>query len=1235
MAQVVLSTVGGMVGGGVGRVLGGLVGRAVDNSLVASLSPARQIGPRLEGLKLQSTAEGAPQPCVFGAARVAGQVIWAARFLERRHESRGSKGGARTVDYAYSLSFAVAVGEGPIDGLGRVWADGQPMDLSGVAMRVYRGTEDQTPDPLIEAVEGAAPAYRGTAYVVFEDLALDAWGDRPPQLSFEVFRRPAGGFAERLTGVCLIPGAGEFALATETVMRREGLTVSRAENAANGEGRPDLLVSLDHLQATFPNLRRVSLVVGWFGDDLRAGHCTIRPGVERRDKATSPQTWSVAGLTREDARLVSRHAGTPAYGGTPSDDSVRQAVTELKRRGLEVTLYPFVFMDVPTDNELPDPYGGVRQAAYPWRGRIRAEDGAEATAQIEALFGEADGWGLRRIALHYAALAAETGANALLIGSEMRGVTWGRDAEGGHPAVAMLAALAAECRALAGPDVRLSYAADWSEYFGHHDGDDVVFHLDPLWADPNVDFIGIDWYPPVTDWRGSDGGIDSGTFAGPADRDYLAAGVAGGEGFDWYYADDVDRAAQVRTPIIDTAHGEDRVFRCKDLAGWWANAHHDRPSGVRAASPTAWVPGMKPIRLTEFGCAAVDRGGNAPNLFLDPKSAESHLPPGSNGARSDAVQRGALAAILEHYDDPAANPVSAIYGAPMLEGADAWCWDARPWPAFPARSDLWADAGGWRTGHWLNGRAGGSGADLAAAVLRRAGLGDDEFTVEGLGDGVSGYLIDGPMRGRDAIEPLLTAFGATASERDGRVVIEAGGPVVRALAIDDLAIREEAAALALDRRLEPTPVEARVRFIDEASAFQIGAVSARGETGEGGGVDIDLPLVCSSALAEGVAARVLAADREALRIDLGPEDALMLEAGDRVLVEGCEGDWRIDSIDHGETVSALLTRGGSDGDVVDSEIRWRESEPPTRIGAPFLRLLDLPALPGAEHETALLAAVAAEPWAPMRVFAGPTVEAMTMRGTAARPATVGVLTAALGSGPNGRWDETNRLLIRFEGARPESRDPTAVLAGGNTLAVESGDGWELVQYRDAGLTDNADWELRGLLRGLLGTEVEGVALAGSVVVVLDEALARVGSGAAERGLPLLWRAGPADRALASPVMAERMETYRGVCDRPWAPAHLRCEALADGVSISWIARARRFGDAWDGEPPPSDPARFRIRLLADGETRRSVEVGEAGWTYEAALMDEDFPDGLADAEVAVAQWGEAWGWGREARRPLG
>ncbi|MDQ1155411.1 glycoside hydrolase/phage tail family protein [Brevundimonas sp. SORGH_AS_0993] len=1237
MAQVVLSAVGQSIGGPVGRVIGSTLGRAIDNRVIGSLGPARQIGPRLETLKVQGTAEGAPMACVFGRARVTGQVIWAARFLEGKHKSRAGKGGPKTVDYVYSLSFAVALCEGEIDGIGRVWADGRPMDLTGVAMRVHRGGEDQTPDPLIEAVEGisqagsaggsgGAPAYRGTAYVVFEDLPLGPFGDRVPQLSFEVFRRPRGAslrLEDRLEGVCLIPGAGEFALATEAVVRREGLTRTTAENVHNGEGRADLLASLDQLQAQLPNLKRVSLVVGWFGSDLRAGECRVRPGVERRDKPTEPMDWSVAGVGRAGAYVVSQVDGAPAYGGTPSDDSVRQAIRELKARGLEVTLYPFVFMDCP---------------GYPWRGRIAGEDGAGAAAQVAALFGGAQDWGLRRMALHYARIAAEEGADGLLIGSEMRGLTWTRDAAGGFPAVDQFRALAAECRAVVGPGIKLSYAADWSEYFGRQAGGEVLFHLDPLWADPNIDHVSIDWYPPLTDWREGEGGVDADLFAAAADPAYLAAGVAGGEGFDWWYASAADRAAQVRTPIVDGAHGEDWLFRPKDLKGWWSNPHHDRPGGVRSAAPTAWAPGMKPVRFTEFGCAAVDRGGNAPNLFQDPKSGESALPPGSTGARDDAMQRAALEAVLGHFAVPENNPVSTVYGGPMLEGADAWCWDARPFPAFPAQDEVWADAGAWRAGHWLNGRLAGDGADLIAAILARGGLSVDEWTVEGVEGAAAGYLIDRPMRTRDALEPLLAAFDATAAERDGRVAVL--GRVQTGLTIDEaaLALPEDGASETTTRRLEPRPGAARVRFIDETADYQTGAVVVRSEDGAatGGGVDLDLPVVCGGGLARTTAERALDGEAvETLTVALGPLEALRLEPGDGVRRGG--RDWRVTRLDLDETPKAGLEPLAARGPVIEDD-DWRGGETPGAAGAPFLALLDLPPLPGQETDARPLMAAAAEPWRPMRLHAGASSQTLTPRGEATTPATVGVLVQPLGPGARHRWDEAQALTVRVEGVSPQSASQEAVLGGANALAVRTAAGWEVVQYRTAALVDGTVWRLTGLLRGQQGTEAEmrAGAQAGAVVVFLDEALARVEIGPGERSLPRVCRAGPAGAAPGGAGFTQAAFTLEGRQERPWSPSGLRVETTAAGAAVRWTPRVRLYGDPWDGEPAAVDPLRFRLRVLEGAEVRRTLTVEGTEALYAAADLAADFPGGPgASARIAVAQWGERWGWGTEAEIALG
>lgn len=1220
MASTVLGAVGGAVAGPLGAAVGRALGGVLDGRLIGSLAPVRR-GPRIEALKVQATAEGAPMAWVAGRARVTGQVIWAARFLEDRRTEAAGKGGPRTETGAYSLSFAVAICEGQIDGIGRVWADGRPMDLTGVTMRVHRGGEDQAPDPLIEAVEEEAPAYRGVAYVVFEDLALGPYGNRPPQLSFEVFRRARGAtprLEDLLEGVCLIPGAGEFVLATEAVVRREGLTRTASENVHTGDGRPGLIVSLDQLQAQAPNLKRVSLVVGWFGSSTAAHEFTVKPGVERRDKPTEPLSWSVAGLGRTEAHLISQIDGAPAYGGTPSDESVRQAVAELKARGLEVTLYPFVFMDC---------------EGFPWRGRVAGRDGAQAGGDVAACFGAADGWGLRRMARHYAALAAETRADGLLIASEMRGLTWTRDEAGGFPAVQALRDLVADCRAIVGPGVKLSYAADWSEWFGRHDGDDVIFNLDPLWADSDLDYVGIDFYPPLGDWRDGDGGVDAEAFAGPDDPEYLAAQVAGGENFDWFYASPEDRAAQIRTPIVDAAHGEDWAFRAKDLKSWWSNAHHDRPGGVRAESATAWVPGMKPIRLTEFGCAAVDRGANAPNLFQDPKSAESALPPFSSGVRDDRMQRRALEAVLGWYTTAENNPISSVYGGPMLEGADAWCWDARPWPAFPGRADVWADAAAWATGHWLNGRLHGEGEDLAEAALRRTGFAEEEIRVAAGQARVDGLVLEGPTTGREALDPLLEALGLTIVERgEGVALIGVDSAEPIEIAEGALALPDDRPAMRTERRLEPAPATVRARFVDGDADYRTGAVAARGE-GSGEEAALDLAVVCPAVTAEAVVRRRLtdaAADRAS--VALGPLEAMRLEPGDAVAVEGLGGDWRVEWVVLDEAPVATLAptpaiiAGGEAGTPT-------AGEPAEAFGAPFLALLDLPPLPGAEADGRPLAAVGADPWRPQTVWAGGSAGTLTPRGEVERPATVGRLVEALPRGARHRRLMQAELAVRLEGTAPSSRPVEAVLAGANALAVAGEAGWEIVQFLTAEPLGDDVWRLSGLIRGQQGT-VAAPAPSGALVVVLD-GLSRVELAAGERGLPRLWRAGPRGGPAGGPAVAEIAATVTGLHGRPWAPAHLKARPTVEGGRrVAWIPRARLDGDRWDGPDPMGDAARFRVRLLAGEAERDALEVEVASAVLAVEPLAEAFPEGLSEARAAVSQWGEGFGWGLEAVVPL-
>ncbi len=101
-----------------------------------------------------------------------------------------------------------------------------------------------------------------------------------------------------------------------------------------------------------------------------------RAGVEVAARADESQPWQVSGVSRGAAQhLVSTVNGGPAYGGTPNDAAVLAAIADLKARGLAVTLYPLMMMDIPAGNGLPDPYGASQQAAYPWRGTHHGDGG--------------------------------------------------------------------------------------------------------------------------------------------------------------------------------------------------------------------------------------------------------------------------------------------------------------------------------------------------------------------------------------------------------------------------------------------------------------------------------------------------------------------------------------------------------------------------------------------------------------------------------------------------------------------------------------------------------------------------------------------------------------------------------------------------------------------------------------------------------------------------------------------
>lgn len=1270
MATILLSAAGAALGSGfggsvlglsglvIGRAIGATVGRVIDQRILGGGSETIETG-RIERFRLMGASEGSAIPRVWGRVRVAGQVIWASRFRENVTTTGGGKGTPQptTKSYSYSVSLAIALCEGEISRVGRIWADGNEIAPNSLNLRVHRGTADQSPDAKIEAIEGAgnAPAYRGIAYVVIEDLDLSAFGSRVPQFSFEVLRAAQGAAAQAhpgmqniVPGVCLIPGTGEYALATTPVHYTAGPGVTRPANVNTLGDETDFTASLRQLTEELPGCGATALVVSWFGNDLRCGQTLIKPKVEQKDTDGTGMPWRVNGVTRAGADVLAQLSGRSVYGGTPADAAVIQAIRALSAKGQEVTLYPFILMEQLAGNGLVDPWtDAVDQPVLPWRGRITTSkaagqpgspDGtAAAQTEVSSFFGTASAshfgqngevvtysgpaeWRYRRFILHYAKLCAIAGGvDAFCIGSELRGLTQIRGAGGSYPAVDELQALAAEVRAILGPSVKISYAADWSEYFGHQSGSDHRFHLDPLWADANIDFVGIDNYMPLADWRDGEDHADAqwGSIRNP---DYLAANIAGGEGFDWYYDDPNGVEAQRRLPIEDGADGEPWVYRYKDLIGWWSNAHHDRLGGVRQTVATAWQPYSKPIRFVEYGCAAIDKGANQPNRFLDPKSSESGLPRYSNGQRDDLMQLAYLQAMHRHWTDPAKNPTSPVYGAPMVDFARShvWAWDARPYPVFPAHTGLWGDTVNYEGGHWLNGRAAGQAlAAVLGEICESAGLADAETAAA---DGiVRGYGLAEVASARAAIQPLLLAHSMEASEREGTLRFAPRNGLA-AHPVDEARLARSSdidGPLELTRAAEGEAIDrVRLSFVEAEGDFAVRvAEAALPVPGAERVSDSELAMSLTRAEAVTIAERWLAEARlarDTVRLALPPSQSA-IGAGDNLMVAGQR--WRVDRVEQAEMrlIEAVRTDPGIyQQGTATAEVQPVLWTPYVAPGPVYPLFLDLPLIKGTEVEHAPYLGAASSPWpGTVAVWSSASEDGFAGVGEVDTPMVVGITETALMRAPIGRWDRGPALRVRFDAGDLSSATLETVLSGANLAAI--GDGtpanWELLQFATAQLVAPFTYELTMRLRGQAGTDGAMPAAwpVGSHVVLVTSALRQIDLPLAVRGLTRNYRIGRAAAGYDAANVVSRSDAFDGIGLRPYRPVHLRARKTGGDWAFTWTRRTRIDGDSWQSVEVPlgEESESYLLRLRQGATVLRETTVTTPAWAWTAATQTSD------------------------------
>lgn len=227
-----MSSAGQIIGGIAGATIGLFVGNPILGAQLGMMAGGlidppkgpKIEGPRLSDLSVQLTGYGNPIPRVYGTTALMGTIFWvennALKETATTQESggKGGGGGQETTTYSYSATFALGLCQGPIDGIKRIWISGKLVYdagapdantalasaefsgggflsgsrvwnevanwwlnalIGGIRFTVYQGTNDQLPDPRMQASLGVdnTPAYRGLSYIVFEDLQLADYGN--------------------------------------------------------------------------------------------------------------------------------------------------------------------------------------------------------------------------------------------------------------------------------------------------------------------------------------------------------------------------------------------------------------------------------------------------------------------------------------------------------------------------------------------------------------------------------------------------------------------------------------------------------------------------------------------------------------------------------------------------------------------------------------------------------------------------------------------------------------------------------------------------------------------------------------------------------------------------------------------------------------------------------------------------------------------------------------------------
>lgn len=529
-------------------------------------------------------------------------------------------------------------------------------------------------------------------------------------------------------------------------------------------------------------------------------------------------------------------------------------------------------------------------------------------------------------------------------------------------------------------------------------------------------------------------------------------------------------------------------------------------------------------------------------------------------------------------------------------------------------------------------------ADCVSDLCERSGMESADIDVSDLTQDLRGYLVSSIDSARPAVEQLAKVFSFNGVEEDDKIVFKMRGADPIAViartdcgAVDGSQADQPSPAITATRAQQlDLPKFCTVTAADPARDLEPGTQQSQRQAASAGQVVQFSTAVTLSATEQVRLANLIMYDawtsRTSLKFStdmshtrLMPGDVVTLDGRRCLLLSRQSGGATIDWEAVSDDASVLTQYGiGVDGD-------FPHQIPPQTVPT-YEVLLDIPLLSDAEDTPgAYVAAWGIAPhwrggvlyrsldegvsWSKMAVFPKPGVS-------------IGTAVNALGDFSGGNvFDEVNPLTVRMRNGIPYSTTRDAVLAGSNALAIVSGDGWEIVQYRDVTTNPDGSYTLRGLLRGRLGSEwaMPDHAVGDVVVLLATSTLRDFAIEASEIGVPQLTKAVSIGSTLSDTdseevtIVAERL--------KPLSPVDYRVarEVGSNDATLTWKRRTRLSHlflapgiDVPLGEASES----YQVEILDGVTVVRTETVTTTEYAYSAA---DQTSDGLTPGDPITAR----------------